>query len=310
VVKNWCDISHLHDAAVIEQIRADSIDVLVDLSGHTKRSRLHVFARHPAPIQITWLGYLNTTGLTTIDYRICDRHTDPQGETDAFNAERLYRLPHSQWCYAPWYDVPEVMLPHGHCPNDIVFGSFNQYERISDECLDVWCSVLERVPHSRLQILDVRTPLVRDELLYRIALRGIDNVRIETQGREPIFDYFKAIGNVVIALDTWTYNGATTTLNTLWMGVPIVALRGHRGISRGTYSIMQSLSMPELIADSRDAYVDLNVRLAQEVDWRQTLRKTLRDRLRSSPLMDAPRFVADLEAGYRAMWVEWCRKAQ
>jgi len=254
------------------------------------------------------MGYLNTTGLTTIDYRICDRFTDPEGDTDKYHTERLYRMPHSQWCYAPWYNVPEVAKPHARSPNDIVFGSFNRFEKISDDCLDAWCDVLDRIPESRLLILDVRTSNGRDELLYRIARRGIDSTRVLTRGRESIFDYFNAIGNVDIALDTWPYNGATTTLNTLWMGVPVVALRGRQGISRGSYSIMQALSMPELIADSRDAYVDINVGLARDVDWRQVLRKTLRERLSASTLMDAPRFVADLEPGYRQMWVEWCRK--
>jgi predicted O-linked N-acetylglucosamine transferase (SPINDLY family) len=199
-----------------------------------------------------------------------------------------------------------VPQPHADVPETVVFGSFNQHDRISDACLDQWCRVLLRVPEARLQVLDIRDENIRLSLLDRLARRGIDLTRIVTHGRQPIHNYFQAIGNVDIAFDTWPYNGATTTLNTLWMGVPVVALQGTRAISRGSYSIMCSLRMPELIAESADAYVERNVQLAQDPGWRRELRATLRIRLAASPLMDARRFVADLEDGYRKMWRDWC----
>ena len=271
------------------------------------RNRLGVFARHPAPVQVTWLGYLNTTGLPGMNYRICDRHTDPEGVAERLHTERLYRLANSQWCYAPVYDVPLIERPHPTHPEAIAFGSFNQYAKISDGCLDLWCRILVEVPEATLLVLDVPAGKTRDVLRRRVAERHIDPDRIVIHGRKSIAEYFETIGHVDIAFDTFPYNGATTTLDTLWMGVPLVALRGERGISRSGYSIMRSLGASELIARDADEYVRLNVQLARDVTRRKELRSTLRRRLERSPLMDATAFVRDLEAGYRQMWRDWCR---
>jgi protein O-GlcNAc transferase len=305
-VEHWSVVAGVEDRLVAEQIHRDEIDILVDLSGHMAHNRLAVFARRPAPIQITWLGYLNTSGLSTMDYRISDVHTDPEGATEHLHTERLYRMPYSQWCYAPVYDVPPAQRPHPERPDAVVFGSFNQYAKINDSCLDLWCRILARVPEATLVVLDVPQGNTRDAFRQRLAQRFIDPERVLVRGRQGILEYFAAIGNVDIALDTFPYNGATTTLDTLWMGVPLVALRGDRGIARGGYSILQSMQMPELIADDPDEYIDLNVRLARDAGWRNALRATLRNRLAASPLMDPVRFVADLEAGYRQMWRAWC----
>jgi predicted O-linked N-acetylglucosamine transferase (SPINDLY family) len=215
-------------------------------------------------------------------------------------------MPNSQWCYVPWGEVPLTIEPHADRPDAIVFGSFNQYVKISDNCIGLWSRILVRVPEARLVVLDIREADTRRTLLNRLARNGIDSARVTVRGRENLADYFNAIANVDVALDTSPYNGGTTTFDTLWMGVPVVALRGERGISRGTYSILTSLQLPELIANSTDAYVDLNVRLARDAGWRNTLRKALRGRLASSTLMDTTRFVADLELGYRQMWRDWC----
>lgn len=300
----WRDVAGVDDDAMTDIIRADSIDILVDLSGHTNKNRLSVFARHPAPVQATWLGYLNTTGLQAMDYRISDWHTDSRGETEALHTERLFRMPHSQWCYVPWGDVPLVPQPHADRPEAILFGSFNQFPKLSSATLDLWSRVLRRVPEAQLVILDIRDAKTRQTLLDRCA--RIDGARIVIRGRENLADYYRAVGNVDIALDAYPYNGATTTFDTLWMGVPMVALRGERGISRGGVSILRSLSLPELVADSPEAYVEINERLAHDASWRRELRKTMRGRLAASPLMDTTRFVADLEAGYRQMWRDWC----
>lgn len=305
-VENWRSIAGFHDRLVAEQIRRDEIDVLVDLSGHTDGNSLGVFALRPAPVQVTWLGYLNTTGLPVMDYRICDRHTDPEGVAEHLHIERLYRMPHSQWCYVPVYDVPLILQPHFEDPGSIVFGSFNQYAKISDACLDLWCKVLGAVAGSKLVVLDVPPGKARDLLRDRLISRGTDPDRVSIRGREAIVDYFTAIGNVDIALDTFPYNGGTTTFDTLWMGVPVVVQLGDRGVARSGYSVMQSLQMPELIAAGADEYVAINLRFAGDARWRSELRRTLRQRLAGSPLMDVVRFVADLEAGYRQMWRTWC----
>jgi len=302
----WHDIASLDDAQASDLVRTDGIDILVDLSGHTDRNRLGMFARHPAPLQVTWLGYLNTTGLATMDYRICDRYTDPPGETEALHTERLLRMPDSQWCYFAWDDIGFVDVPHATRPDALVFGSFNQYPKLTDACLALWARVLSRVPHAELVVFDVRQVKSREALAARMAAAGIDPSRVTFRGRETLANYFAALGNVDIALDTFPYNGATTTFDALWMGVPLVALRGDRGISRGSYSILQSLGAHELTARSVDEYVDINVRLASDTGWRAELRRTLRPRLVGSPLMDAERFTRALETHYRTIWREWC----
>ena len=305
---HWRDISALDDNQVSEQVRRDEIDILVDLSGHTRRNRLAVFARHPAPIQVTWLGYLNSTGLLAMDYRISDPRTDPEGETECFHTEHLVRMPHSQWCYAPWYHAEPVPDPHVTRPDALVFGSFNQYRKISDACLALWCRILTELPEAELLVLDVKNAAIQKHLLDRVERNGVDPGRVRVRGREIILEYFSTIGNVDVALDTFPYNGATTTLDTLWMGVPIVGLRGDRGISRGTYSILRSLGEDDLIANDLDAYIALNVRIARDRDWRVSLRDTLRPRLAASPLMDAVTFTEDLEERFRRMWHAWCSR--
>ena len=303
---HWRDIAALTDPQVVDLVRNDGIDIMIDLSGHTKGDRLSVFARHPAPVQVTWLGYLNTTGLTAMDYRITDVHTDPLGETEEFHTERLVRMPYSQWCYFAWHDVAAIPTPHAEQPDALLFGSFNQYAKLTDTCLALWARVLDRVPHAGLVVLDVRQERNRTSLLERMSRLGIDVGRVTLHGRLPKLDYFAAIGNVDVALDTIPYNGATTTLDALWMGVPIVALHGDRGISRGSMSILRSLGLDELIAESADQYEELHAKLARDRDWRARLRQTLRDRMVASPLMDAPAFTRALESRYREMWKTWC----
>jgi protein O-GlcNAc transferase len=304
---HWEVVARFGDDLLAKRIRDNEIDILVDLSGHTSGNRLGVFARHPAAVQVTWLGYLNTSGLPSMDYRLCDRYTDPIGATERFHTEQIYRMPHSQWCYAPIHDVPLVADPHPERPGALVFGSFNQYAKISDACLDLWCRILAEVPDATLAILDVPGGRTREMFLQRLIRRRIDPGRVVIHGRKSILDYFAAISSVDIALDTLPYNGATTTLDTLWMGVPIVALRGGRAISRSSYSIMRSLDLPELIAADPEEYVRLNVGLAHDPRMRRHLRGTLRDRLKLSPLMDSAGFVRDLEAAYRQMWRTWCQ---
>jgi len=305
----WHDIAALGDAQVSDLVRSDGIDILVDLSGHTDRNRLGVFTRHPAPVQVTWLGYLNTTGLAAMDYRICDRHTDPPGETEPLHTERLLRMPESQWCYFAWDDIEFIDVPHAARPDTLVFGSFNQYPKLTDASLAMWARILARVPHAELVVFDVRQVRSREALAARMAVAGIDPSRVTFRGRETLANYFAAVGNVDIALDTFPYNGATTTFDALWMGVPLVALRGGRGISRGSYSILQSLGAHELIARSVDEYVDINVRLASDAGWRAELRRTLRPRLVASPLMNAEGFTRALETHYRTIWREWCGRS-
>ena len=304
-VPNWHLISHLSNNQVADLFRKEGIDILVDLSGHTPLNRLAVFARHPAPVQITWLGYLNTTGLSAMDYRICDPYTDPAGVSDELHAEKLFRMPHSQWCYEPWF-APAQYSRATRQSGRIVFGSVNSSSKITDECLELWCRILDAVPSAELVILDVPEEN-RQPLLDRFGRHNIDLSRLSIRERQSLEAYYCTIGDLDVALDTFPYNGATTTLDTLWMGTPIVAFPGDRGIARGSYSILSSVQLPELIARTSAEYVEINVRLAQDHAWRRNLRASLRPRLAASPLMDAGGFVADLEAAYRQMWRNWCR---
>jgi predicted O-linked N-acetylglucosamine transferase (SPINDLY family) len=297
---HWRSIAGREDPWVEALIRADEIDVLVDLSGHTAGNRLAVFALRPAPVQATWLGYLNTTGLQAMDFRICDRHTDPEGATEAFNTESLARLPHSQWCYSPYYDLPLKALPAaGSRP--VTFGSFNQFAKVSDACLDLWAAILREVPESCLRVYGVPAGEAAERFHARLEQRGVPRQRATLHGRAGILDFFAAIEDVDIALDSMPYNGATTTLDTLWMGVPVVALRGTRAIGRGTCSIASAAGFTELVTETPAEYVERNIHLARDSRARIALRHSLRPKLQSSPLMDTGRFTRDLEALYRKM---------
>ena len=303
---HWRDIARLDDNAVSSLVRQDRIDILVDLAGHTNRGRLKLFASRPAPIQVTWLGYLNTTGVPAIDYRITDGHTDPVQWTESWHSETLVRMPNSQWCYMPWYDVASVPSPHPERPDAVIFGSFNQYAKLTERTLRLWARVLNELPESQLIVLDVRDQWHRDHLQNRLRRAGIGAARVTLRERQSFERYFAAMANVDIALDTTPYNGATTTLDALWMGVPVVALCGDRGISRGSYSILRTAGLDELIAYSDDEYVERHVQLARNAELRRQLRRSLRQRLASSPVTDARSFTGALEERFRAMWRSWC----
>jgi protein O-GlcNAc transferase len=298
---HWRDITLLSDDQTTSLIRSDAIDILVDLSGYTAGSRLPVFMRRPAPIQASWLGYLNTTGLQSIDYRISDRHADPPGSSEHLYSERLFRLPHSQWCYRPVYEVP-LSDARDDDAAPVVFGCFNQFAKISDACLALWCEILKQVPGAQLRTIGVPGKSTEDVFRKHVESHGVDPRRIETVGRIGIHEYFAAIGSVDVALDTFPYNGATTTLDTLWMGVPMVALAGNTAVARSSFSILSSLAAPELIATSSADLIARNVALATDTHSRRTWRRSLRSRLESSPLMDAEGFTRGLEEGFRTMW--------
>jgi predicted O-linked N-acetylglucosamine transferase (SPINDLY family) len=234
-----------------------------------------------------------------MDYRITDRYTDPEGMTEALHTEKLARMPESQWCWVPPYEVPE-RKPAG-TPRPVTFGSFNSLAKIQDPCLDKWCEVLRRVPDSLLRVYGMGHPVYSHRLLARLAERGVEKRRVTLVGWLQIHEYFDAFGDVDIALDTMPYNGGTTTFATYWMGVPMVALAGTRGIARGGYSIARSAGYGELCVTSGEQWVERNVELAKDEAGRLALGRSLRPRLQASALMDAARFTRDLESLYRGM---------
>jgi predicted O-linked N-acetylglucosamine transferase (SPINDLY family) len=301
----WREASALSTTALADAVHRDGIDILVDLGGHSGVPQLAVFAEQPSPVQATWLGYLNTTGLTRIQYRITDRHADPPGLTDRFHTEQLVRLPHSQWCYRPFASIPCAETPPHARNGHITFGSFNQALKISPLARRLWAEVLRGVPGSRLVILGIADERARDQLAAEIA--GGERARVMVHPYVSLQDYFKWFNSVDIALDTMPYSGGTTSCDSLWMGVPVVTIPGTRPSSRSAASVLSTAGLPEWIASSPEDYVRQAVERARDGALLAGLRKSLRDRLRQSPLMDENGFVRGLENAYQGMWRAWCQ---
>ncbi len=302
----WRDIFGLADDVVVKMIRSDEIDILVDLSGHTAGNRLRVFASRPAPIQVTYLGYANTTGMTAIDYRLTDAHADPPGMTDHLNAEKLWRLPGCAWCYHPPEEPPDIQ-PRANGP--ITFGCFNAFAKINPKVTAIWAELLKRVPGSCLLLKSAGAGVAsaRQRLTGQFTDHGIAAERIEMLGH--IVDphrHLELYSRVDVALDTYPYHGTTTTSEALWMGVPVVTLAGSTHVSRVGVSLLNCVDLPELIAQSAEEYVSIALGLAGDLPRLADLRRTLRPRMRASQLTDAPRFARDVEAAYREMWRTLC----
>lgn len=305
----WRECKTLSDEAMAEQIRADGIDVLVDLSGHTSGCRLMALALRPAPVQVTWLGYPDTTGLTAFDYILGDRTMFPPEEEHLY-VEEPWRLPDTSLCFMP-PDLPVEVAPLPALQQGFVtFGCLNKREKINDTCIDPWAKILHAVPGSRL-LLQNRVysdvGIVKD-MQSRFSERGIEAHRLEVIGNLPWREHIETYSRVDIALDPFPYNGTTTTVEGLWMGVPVVALKGDRLAAHMGESIMRTMQMPEWIAADRDEYVAKAVGFANDLPALTSVRAGLRNRLLASPICDAPRFARSLEAGLRGMWREWCAK--
>jgi protein O-GlcNAc transferase len=308
----WRDIAGLDDRRVVDMVRRDEIDVLVDLAGHTGENRLPVFAHRPAPVQVTYLGYPDTTGLPAIGYRLCDGVTDPE-EAPTYCTEELVRLPGCFLCYRPPVAAPRVADPpvarHGY----VTFGSFNNLAKISDDVVATWAALLLSVPDARLVLksaflADAKTG---ERYLDLFAERGIHCDRIELFGRAPtIREHLAMYEHVDVALDTFPYNGTTTTCESLWMGVPVITLAGQRHAGRVGKSLLTAVGLETFAVDTWQEYIRTAVRLATAHAELATLRRTLRERVETSVLCDGSRFAGLVEGAYRAMWCRWCREPQ
>ena len=305
----WRPAGELSEAQLAQTIERDGIDILVDLSGHSGISQLGVFARQPAPVQATWLGYLNTTGLTRMDYRICDRHTDPPGIAERYHTERLVRLPNSQWCYRPFVSVEGACRPPSAARGIVTYGSFNQGSKLSRSVRRLWAQILAQVPASRIIVLSVPEGRPQADLVQEFSNAGIAPARITLLPYLSLDDYYRRFDEVDIALDTMPYSGGTTTCDTLWMGVPVVTLAGSRPTSRSAASVLSTVGLDEWIAATPEDYVRLAVEHAADAPLLAELRQSLRRRMRDSALMDEPKFARDLEDAYRRMWQAWCESA-
>jgi predicted O-linked N-acetylglucosamine transferase (SPINDLY family) len=308
LVDHWRPVHALDDDALERLILDDRIDLLIDLSGHTLGNRLAVFARKPAPVQATWIGYPQTTGLAAIDYRITDAYLDPPGETDAFGTERPWRLPECAVCFVPQQDAPPPGLPPCAARGTVTFGSVNQYFKLTDGVVAVWARILEATPESRLRIVveHGERPPIAAAVRARFAVHGVVGERIEVRGRTDIAGFFRQMDEIDIALDPFPYNGGTTTYQSLWAGVPVVALAGRTAIARCGVMILSAVGLPDLVASDENDYVAIATRLAGDPRRLRALRASLRDRYRASSLHAPERFTRTLEDAYDAMWRAYC----
>ena len=303
----WRQTVKLPDEQVASQIRQDQIDILVDLTMHSSANRLLVFARKPAPVQVSYLAYPGSTGLETIDYRLTDPYIDPpdEPERDRNYSGKSFRLPHTFWCYAPPPEAGDVAPLPALANGQITFGCLNSFSKVSSFIFDAWTRLLGEVAGSRL-VLHSRRGLHRQRLRDRLSAAGIDPQRLEFVGFLPTAEYFREYGKIDIALDSFPYAGGTTTCDALWMGVPVVTLAGQTAISRGGASVLSNIGLKRLVARSVDEYVSIARELAADVPALAQLRSEMRARMLSSPLMDAAGFARDVESAYRQMWHVWC----
>lgn len=301
---NFRDIRQMDDVAAAKLVRNDRIDILVDLALHSSGGRLGIFACRPAPVQISWLGYVGTTGLDTIDYRITDTILDPPDAIPEFYSESSLHLPGSLWCYSALDSAVEVNALPALTTDCITFGCQNAYRKLHPGLLALWARVLGRVPGSRLFLY--ADEHAREWMLRSLAREGVAAERVEFAGRVGRLEYLRRYQRIDIGLDTFPYNGGTTTLDALWMGVPVITLRGASPVQRAGASIMTNLGLPELVANSEEEFVAQAVALASDLKRLSELRAGLRGRLSESPLGNAPVYARHVESAYRTAWKHYC----
>jgi FkbM family methyltransferase len=304
---HWCPIATWSDERVAERIRQDAIDILVDLALHTQGNRLLVFARKPAPVQVTFAGYPGTTGLRAIDYRLTDPYLDPSGLNEDYSAEQVYRLPHTFWCFDPQGEEPAVAPLPAIKQGRVTFGCLNNFCKVNDGVLELWTRVLDAVPGSRLMLLS-KPGSHRQRTLDFLGRLGIAAERVEFCSPRPRAEYLALYHQIDIGLDTFPYNGHSTSLDSYWMGVPVVTLVGHTVVGRAGLSQLTNLGLTDLVARSPDEFVEIAASLGGDLPRLEALRRGLRERLRQSPLMDAVGFTRGIEQAYRSMWRRWCEQ--
>jgi predicted O-linked N-acetylglucosamine transferase (SPINDLY family) len=304
----WRNIVGLTDEAVAKLVSSDGIDILVDLAGHTAGNRLLVFARKPAPLQVTYLGSLTTTSLTAMDCRLTDRFLSSSNSLE-WSSETLVRLPSCFVCYRPPADAPAVSPLPALTAGSVTFGSFNNIAKATPAVISLWSDILRQIPGSRLILKDktFADGAQRTRYLGQLGSNGIEASRIELLPRSSLQEYLAAYGRVDIALDTFPYGGCTTTCEALWMGVPVVTLAGEVSYGRFGVSLLSNLGLEELIAETPEAYVAKAVELASRQEHLAGLRTELRARMAASPLCDAKSLAHAIEEAYRDMWRRWCR---
>lgn len=302
---SWADVTTFNHDILLERLRQDHLDVLVDLSGHTAGHRLPVFAQRAAPYQVSWLGYFATTGLAAMDAVLMDAWHVPAGMEQQF-IEPVIRLPHGRLCYQPVHFAPAVADPPSLTKPYLTFGSFNNSAKLHDGVLELWAAILQAVPHSRLVLKwsNFTNPDDQQAILRPLTRYGIDCNRIELRPFSFHVDLLKEYADLDIALDPFPFTGGLTSCEALWMGVPVVTWPHSRPVSRQTFAFLSAIGLQELAAKDADDYVRIAVGLASDPERLLALRVGLRERMRASPLMDVATFTRSLEdaliAGYRS----------
>jgi predicted O-linked N-acetylglucosamine transferase (SPINDLY family) len=309
VAQHWRHIANEPEGEAAKIIRDDGIDILVDLGMHTCGSSLRLFAAKPAPVQLCYLAFVGTTGLSTMDYRLTDPYLEDRDQPDPWCSEKPVWLPDTYWCYTPLeFDVPVSEAPfqkNGH----ITFGSLNNFCKFNERVIVTWSQILRQNDSFRLY-LHARGGGHREQLLQRFEREGITRERITFMGYVSEEEYLKAYANIDIALDPFPYAGGTTTCDALWMGVPVISIKGEVGVARAGLSVLTNAGWPELVTNSLDEYVKLALQLAEDPQRLREIRKIARPRMHASKLMEADSFARGVENAYRTMWREWCAKGK
>lgn len=302
-VARWVEVTNWSDAQLARRIEEDGIDILLDLSGHTSMQRMAVFGHRAAPVQATFLGYPGSTGVPNIDWLVADPVVAPKG-SEALYSEKLARLPNSVFCYAPEADYPYPNYTQAHATRPLTFGSFNNVPKLTPHTVKLWAAVLHEVPGSRLLL---KAPSFKDEgavaaFAQRFEAEGIARDRLDFRGPVGLSDMMAEYADVDIALDPVPYNGGTTTLQALWMGVPVVVKAGGNFVSRMGASFMSAAGLPEWVAQSDADYVRIAASMAQDRQALLTLKQGLRERLEALPAWDVDQYTRDFEKALRKMW--------
>ncbi len=304
--EHWRDVRFLSDEQLAEVVREDQIDILVDLTGHIALNRLRAFARRPAPVQVTYIGYQDTTGMSAMDYRLTDERADPPG-AERYYSERLYRLPRTYFCYRPAAESPEPTPSPAVANGHVTFGSFNNFTKVTPRVIDAWIEILRRVEHSRLVVLANRGGHVERTFARKAGEAGIDAGRIELYNRMPRRAYFELMQRADIALDPFPFNGHTTTCDQTWLGLPTVMLQGDTYVTRYAAGVLAPVGLAANITRSEHEYIARAVALAEDFEELVRLRGALRRRMADSVLLDFAGFAREVEAAYRQMWSSWCQ---
>ncbi len=302
-VESWRDVHGASDEQLAAAVRDDGIDILVDLAAHSAHNRLLVFARKPAPVQVTYLAYCSTTGVDAIDYRLTDEYLDPPSIDETHYTERSVRLPTCYWCYSAPPVAVAPPLERGEGP--LAFGCLNNFAKVTDATLDLWVELLRCAPEAIL-VLYARGDSHRERVRAALRRAGLGEDRLSFVGWQSMADYLDTYRRIDVALDPFPYAGGTTTCDALWMGVPVVTRTGATAVSRAGSTLLNRVGLRELVAHSGDDYLALAADLLRDGARRAALRRELRGRLERSSVMDATRFTRGLEAAYREMWRNWC----